>query len=36
MPTPEDTFVAIRSQLEAVGIKVTPVPTSGTRTTSTR
>ena len=25
MPTPEDTFVAIRSQLEAVGIKVTPV-----------
>jgi len=25
MPSPEDTFVAIRSQLEAVGIKVTPV-----------
>jgi peptide/nickel transport system substrate-binding protein len=25
MPTPEDTFVALRSQLEAVGITVTPV-----------
>jgi peptide/nickel transport system substrate-binding protein len=25
MPSPEDTFVAIRSQLEAVGIKITPV-----------
>jgi peptide/nickel transport system substrate-binding protein len=25
MPSPEDTFVAIRSQLEAVGITVTPV-----------
>ncbi|GAA2099821.1 ABC transporter substrate-binding protein [Microlunatus panaciterrae] len=25
MPTPEDTFVAIKSQLEAVGIKITPV-----------
>jgi peptide/nickel transport system substrate-binding protein len=25
MPTPEDTFVAIRSQLAAAGIKVTPV-----------
>jgi peptide/nickel transport system substrate-binding protein len=25
MPSPEDTFVAIKSQLEAVGIKVTPV-----------
>jgi peptide/nickel transport system substrate-binding protein len=25
MPTPEDTFVAIRSQLEAVGLKITPV-----------
>ncbi len=25
MPTPEETFVAIRSQLEAVGITVTPV-----------
>jgi peptide/nickel transport system substrate-binding protein len=25
MPTPEETFVAVRSQLEAVGIKVTPV-----------
>ncbi|WP_235750547.1 ABC transporter substrate-binding protein [Nigerium massiliense] len=25
MPSPEDTFVAIKAQLEAVGIKVTPV-----------
>ncbi len=25
MPTPEETFVAIRSQLEAVGITVEPV-----------
>jgi peptide/nickel transport system substrate-binding protein len=25
MPSPEDTFVAIRSQLEAVGMKITPV-----------
>ena len=25
MPTPEDTYVALKAQLEAVGIKVTPV-----------
>lgn len=25
MPTPEDTFVAIKAQLQAVGIKITPV-----------